>query len=429
MDIIYILPFIILIFCFIIRVPIGLGLIISCSAFFVAAGRNVSDLIDVAMSQLTAQTTLIAIPLFILTANVMNSGKVSEYMFTFCKALVGAKRGALAYINIIVSLIFSGMTGSAMADVSGIGSIEIEEMKKDGYDLPFSGALTAATSVVGPIFPPSIPLVIYAMLAEVSVGALFMAGMIPAVLICIALGVYVWFISKKRNYPKGNSFTKKEFLQYTYKAFPALVTPIILLGGIYGGIVTATESGAIAALYAIFISLFAYRVMGVKDLVGVFKDTAIQVGNIMIMVVGAFVLSHVVASYGISDMISEWFLSITTNPYVFLLFINIIFLFLGMLLDTSIIQFCFLPLAIPIASALGINLIHFGVLTALNFMVGCVSPPYGMLCFIASSVAKAPLQKVFKEVMPMAGVMLVVLLLVTYFPDLVLFMPRLFGLM
>ncbi|MFI3200409.1 MAG: TRAP transporter large permease [Eubacteriales bacterium] len=427
MQILYFLPFIVLIFCFIIRIPVGLSLFISCTIFFISAGRNISDLIDVAMSQLNAQTTLIAIPLFILTANVMNSGKVSEYMFTFTKALVGAKRGALAYINIIVSLIFSGMTGSAMADVSGIGSMELEEMRKDGYDMPFSSALTAATSVVGPIFPPSIPLVIYAMLAGVSVGALFLAGTIPAILICVALGVYVWYISKKRNYPKGKSFTFKEFLNYTYKALPALITPVILLGGIYGGVVTATESGALAALYAIIISVFAYRVLGWKDLLKVFSDTAVQVGNIMIMVIGAFVLSHVVASYGVSDAIAEWFLSITTNKYVFLLFINVVFLGLGMLLDTAIIQFCFLPLAIPVARALGIDMVHFGVLTALNFMVGCATPPYGMLCFIASSVADVPLQKVFKEVLPMAGMMIIILLIVTYWPGLVLFIPNLLG--
>ena len=420
-----ILVLIVMAICFAIKVPIGLSMFCVCVVFFLTSGRNIGMVSDVAMSTLYDNTVLVAVPLFIFTANIMNSGKVTEHMFTFTKALVGRKRGAMAYINIIVSLIFSGMTGSSMADAAGIGTMEIAEMKKDGYDAPFSAAITAATATVGPIFPPSIPLVIYSMLAGVSIGKLFMGGMIPAIMICISLGGYVWYISKKRNYPRGIKFTFKEFIKFTLKASPALLTPVILLGGMYSGIVTATEAGALAALYAIIISAIAYRCISIKTIIKAIKDTVLQTGVIMCIAAAALVLAHVITSTGLSSKIANGFLDITNNKYVFLLVVNLLFLFLGMLFDTQVLQFVFLPVVIPIASALGIDLVHFGVVIIVNMMIGLSSPPYGMLCFTTSSVAKVPVQKVFKEVLPMVAVMIVILLLITYIPVIVMTIPNL----
>ena len=425
MNILYLLPFIILTICFIIKVPIGLSMISAGIIFFMVMGKDVGLAADIAMSSLYSSTVLIAIPLFIFTANIMNSGKVTEHMFTFAKALVGRKRGALAYINIIVSLIFSGMSGSALADAAGIGTMEITEMKKDGYDTAFSCAITASTATVGPIFPPSIPLVIYGLLAETSVGSLFLGGMIPAILICGALGVYVWYISKKRQYPYGVKFSFNEFLKYTLKALPALITPLILLGGIYTGIVTATEAGALAALYAIIISTLAYRVLKVKDFLNAVKNTVKQTALVMTIAIGAFIISHIVSSFGISDKITDWFLCISESKYVFLLIVNVVFLFLGMFLDVGVIQFIFLPLVIPAAVALGVNLIHFGVIVTLNMMIGLSTPPFGMLAFISSGVGKAELKNVFKELIPMCCVMIGILLLITFIPELVTFIPSL----
>ena len=422
--IIILLPLIILVICFIIRVPVGLSMLCACVIYFLAAGKDVGLAATVATSLLYANGTLVAIPLFIFTANIMGSGKVTEYMFTFVKSMIGEKRGAMAYINIVVSLIFSGMTGSASADASGIGIMEISEMKKDGYDMPFSAAITATTSTVGPIFPPSIPLVIYALLAGVSVGKLFMGGMIPAILICIALGIYVYHISKKRSYPKGVKFTFKEFARYTLRAFPALLTPVILLGGIYSGIVTATEAGALAALYTIIISVFIYRCMSLKAFFKVVKTTIIQTGIVMVIAMAALVFAHVVTTTGMGDIIADWFLGITDNKYVFLIIINILFLFLGMLFDTQVLMFVFIPLFIPIATTLGIDMIHFGVILTVNMMIGLSTPPYGMLCYITSGIAKTPLQKVFKEAIPMDIIMIVILLLITYIPPIVMAIPN-----
>ncbi len=418
------IPMILLFICFIIRIPIGLGMIISCGTYFITAGVDLGIISDTIMSQLYASSVMIAIPLFIFTANIMSSGKVTEYMFTFVKALLGDKKGALAHLNIIISLIFSGMTGSAAADAAGLGLIEIEEMRKDGYDMPFSAAITAATATVGPIFPPSIPMVIYAMLAQVSVGKLFLGGMVPAVLICLFLGIYVIFLSHKRNYPGGVKFSSQEFWKYTLRALPALFTPLILLGGIYTGVVTATEAGALAALYTILISFFAYRVLTLRGLLRVIRDTALQTGKIFSVVIGAYVLSYTATSSGLGKLVSGWFLGLTDNKYLFLLILNVMFLFLGMLFDTNVLEFVFLPLVIPVASALGIDLIHLGVILVVNMMIGSVTPPFGMMVFIASGIAREKVQSVFREVLPMATLMILVLVMITYFPPLITFLPN-----
>ena len=419
------LPLLVLTICFIIRVPIGLGMVLSGAIFLMARGLDLGLASDVITSQIYCNGTIVAIPLFIFTANIMNSAKVTEYMFTFVKSLIGKKRGAMAYINIVVSLIFSGMTGSATADAAGIGTMEIAAMNKDGYDSKFSAAITAATATVGPIFPPSIPLVIYAIIAQVSVGKLFLGGMIPAVLICLILGIYVGFVSKKRDYPAGVSFTFKEFSRYTLKALPALMTPVILLGGIYTGFVTATEAGALAALYTIIISLLAYRVMTFKGFVKVIEMTVKQTGVVMAIIAGAYVMSFVVNSSGIAKIIAQWFLGLTSNKYIFLLIVNIVFLFLGMLFDTMVLLFIFLPLVLPVVQALQIDLVHFGVVLVVNIMIGLCTPPYGMLCYITSGIAKVKLNDVFKEIIPMTALMVIVLLLITYIPVLITGLPNL----
>ena len=425
MNMTMILPLLVLALCFVVRFPVTISMIVACFTYLLLAGKSLGIMATVAMSTLYNNTVLVAVPLFIFTANIMNSGRVTEYMFTFSKAVIGNRRGALAYINILVSLIFSGMTGSALADASGIGTLEIEEMRRDGYDDPFTCAITAATATVGPIFPPSIPLVVYGMLASVSVGKLFMGGMIPALLICLALGIYVFVVAKKRNYPKGIKFTGKQFWGYTMQAFPALLTPVILLVGMYSGVVTATEAGVLAALYAVFVSTVVYRCMSGRILLRAVRDTVVQTGIVLSAAVAAFIFSYVVNVSRLGDVVTTAFLGFTSNKYVFLLMINVLFLFLGMLFDSSILQYVFLPLVIPIAQKLGIDMVHFGVLIVVNMMIGLSSPPYGMLCFTVSGMSKTPLHAVFREIIPMVLAMIAVLLLITYVPGIVTYIPNL----
>lgn len=420
-------PMAVLVVTFLLGLPIALDLVAAAVIYLLYCGMDVGIVAEQICQSMFANYTILAVPMFVLMANLMNGGAVSRKLFDFCKACVGPRRGALAYVNVLVSLIFSGMSGSAVADASGIGLIEVQAMKEDGYDAEFSAAITSATSTVGPIIPPSIPLVIYATLSGASVGALFLAGIVPGVILCAFLAGYVWFISKKRSYPKGNSYTFKEFLHFTWGAIPALFTIVILFAGIYGGVMTPTEAGAVAALYALLISTFFYRSLDLKGIWVALRDTALQTGVITIMTAASVVMSYMVAKEGISTAIANWILGVTDNKYILLFLVDIIFIFLGMFLDVSVLQYVFVPLILPVMSALGVNLVHFGVVIVLNMMIGLSTPPFGMCLFIASSISGAKLAKLSKEILPMIAVMLVVLMILTYVPVLTTFLPTICG--
>jgi len=412
------------------RIPIALGMLMSSIYYFALAPGPATGMQMAAtqfLTQLNVKFILIAVPLFVFTAKVMNTGAVTEMIFKFANILVGRWKGGMGHVNVVASIIFSGMTGSAVADASGLGIMEIEAMRKQNYDDGFSCAITAASATIGPIFPPSIPMVFYAMFSGASIGKLFLGGMAPGILIGIALMIYIAYISKKRNYPKGESYNFKEFIKITIRAFPALLTPVILLGGIYSGIVTPTEAGALAAFYAIIISFFIYRTMGLKQLLNVIIDTVKTTGTLSIIVGAAFVFSYIVAIEHIPDMLSGIFLGFTNNKYALLLIINVVFLILGMFIDTSCLQVVFVPMVLPLVNAVGIDLVHFGVVIVLNMMIGLSTPPFGMLLFIVSGISNTPLQTVIKEIFPMILVLIIVLLMVTYIPDIVLFIPRSVG--
>jgi tripartite ATP-independent transporter DctM subunit len=423
------IPILILVVTFVFRIPIALGMVSAGVFYLVARGFDIGIVTDAMMNTMYGNTVILAVPMFIFTANVLNSSKVTEYMFQFCKGLAGNRKGAQGYVNVINSFIFAGMSGSAIADASGLGLMEIEEMEKDGYDRPFSCALTAATATIGPIFPPSIPMVIYSMLSGASVGALFLGGVVPGILLASFLCVYVFVVSKKRNYPAGTKYTLREFVRFTLKAFPILLTPVILLYGIYGGVVTATEAGALAALYALIISVLVYRTMDSKGIVKALKDTALQTGRTTIMTAASAVMSYMVATEGVARNLAATVLSMTDDKYLLLFLINLAFLILGMFIDTSTIQYVFVPMVIPIVSALGINLVHFGVMIVLNMMIGLSTPPFGMLLFITSGLSNTPLKDIAREILPMILVMIALLFLMSYIPGIVTALPLMAGAM
>lgn len=418
------IPILMLLITFALNIPVTYGMIAAGAFYLLYTGADLGIVLSQTMGSLYTGYVLMAIPLFIFTANVMNSGKVTDAMFDFSKAVVGRRKGALAHVNIVISLIFSGMTGSAIADAAGIGRMEIEAMRKDGYDLPFSCAITAASATIGPIFPPSIPFVIYAMLSGTSVGQLFLGGMVPGILIACVLGLYVSYIAKKRHYPPGKTFGGKEFWRTTFRAIPALFTPIILLVGIYTGVMTPTEAGAVAALYALIISLVFYRTMTLKTFLKTIRDTVVASGQITILTGSAAVFSYIVARENIPAMVSDAFASITHSPYIFLLFINIMFLVLGMFLDTAVLQYVFLPMVLPLAKSLGLDMVHFGVIVCLNMMIGLITPPFGFTLFVTSGISGTPFAQVAREILPMVLVLLVLLLILTYFPGIITFLPR-----
>ncbi|MGM8212296.1 TRAP transporter large permease [Virgibacillus sp. W0430] len=425
MDSILIFTILIFVISFIIRVPVAIGMILTSIFYFVMKGQDIGTVSDVLLSNLFSSYTILVVPLFIFTAEVMNSGYVTDKIFTFANALVGRYKGGMGHVNVVASSVFSGMSGSAVADASGLGKMEIEAMRKQGYDDGFSAAITSASATIGPLFPPSIPLVIYAMLSGASVGALFLAGMVPAILLAVALMLYIVYIARKRDYPRGPKYTLRSFLTYSFQAIPALLTPVILLIGIYTGIMTPTEAGAIAALYALIISIFVYRTMGVKKLSIVFKNTVKTTGNLGLIVGAAYCFSYIVAYEQIPALISDFMLGLTDNPYVMLLVINIFFLIMGMFVDTMVMTLVFIPMVLPFVETMGIDPVHFGVMIVLNMMIGLSTPPFGMLLFITSGISGTPLNKIIKEIWPLILVMLVVLGLVTYIPEISLFLPNL----
>lgn len=427
MNLALVVALIIFILIFLLRMPISLGMLAAGAFYFLLSGTDLGSVANFVTSTYYSNYVIIAVPLFIYTANIMNTGKVTEMVFKFAGALCGGRRGALGHVNIIASLIFSGMTGSAIADASGLGKMEIDSMKKAGYDDGFSCAITAASATIGPIFPPSIPLVMYAMISGASVGALFLGGMIPAILVCVGLMIYVSIVSKKRNYPAEEKLPLKQFIRFTFQSIPALLTPVILLVGIYTGVMTPTEAGAVAAIYAIIISYLAYKSMSLKGLISIIKTTVVDTGSVSLMIGAASVISYIVAREQIATQLGNFVLNITDNKYVFLLIVNVIILILGMFIDTSTIQLIFVPIMIPIAKALGIDLIHFGLVVTLNMMIGLSTPPFGMLLFITSGISGTPLKKVIKEIKWPIIAMIIVLFIITYIPETVLFLPRLVG--
>ncbi len=428
------LPLLVFLICFVliflIRIPIAPGMLMASLFYFALATGPAADMGMAATQFLTnmnSKFVLIAVPLFVFMAEVMNTGRVTDMIFKFANAVVGRRRGALGHVNVVASIIFSGMTGSALADASGLGMMEIKAMNDNGYERGFSSAVTAASATIGPIFPPSIPMIFYSMLSGASIGALFIGGMIPGLLVGAALMVYIAVIAKIRNYPRGEKLSFKETMSITGKAMPALLSVIVLLGGIYTGIVTPTEAGALAALYAILVSFFVYKAMGIKQLGTVVLNTVKTTGTLSLLVGTAYAFSYIVAIEHIPDAVAGWLLTVTNNKYVLLLLINIVFIILGMFIDTMCITLVFIPIVLPLINALGIDLVHFGVMITLNMMIGLSTPPFGMLLFVVSGISKTPLKEVIKEILPMLLVLFGVLFFVTYVPGVVLFLPRLLG--
>lgn len=415
---------IIFVLIFLLRMPIPMGMMTACVFYFLVSGDNPKMVAQQTLKTFYTNYTIIAVPLFIFAANIMNSGKVTDKVFGFAMGFVGRFKGGLGHVNVLASLIFSGMTGSAIADASGLGKMEIDAMRAEGYDDGFSCAITAASATIGPIFPPSIPMVIYSMLSGASVGALFMGGMVPAVLLALALMVYIIFIAHKRNYPISEKMGLQKFLRYTFNAIPAILTPVILLVGIYTGVMTPTEAGAVAGLYALIVAVVGYRVLKWDAFKQVLIDTVKSTGSTSIMIGAATCISYIVAKEHVATTVATFITGFTDNKYVFLLIVNIAILILGMFIDTSVIQVVFVPILLPIATAFGIDLVHFGLVCIFNMMIGLSTPPFGMLLFITSGISGTPLKDVIKEIWLPLLAMIIVLLIITYVPDVVLFLPR-----
>jgi tripartite ATP-independent transporter DctM subunit len=402
---------------------------ISAVLYLLIAGVDLSTVMNTMVIQYENQFILMAVPLFIFTAKVMNAGKLTDRLFDFAKVLVGPLRGGLGHVNIISSIIFAGMSGSEIADVAGLGTVEIKAMKDAGYDGPFACAVTCASATIGPIIPPSIPMIIYSMLSGASVGYLFLGGVIPGFILALVLMILVYILAGIRNYPTGHWLHGKEFVKILLRSFFILMAPVILLGGIYGGIFTPTEAAGVVGVYVLILSLFVYRTLGLKALYKVFIETVVSSGFVSFIVACAFLFGYVVAREEIPALITQTFigLGLMKSQMTVLLSLNVLFLILGCIIDVSSILLILVPLVLPLVTEAGIDLVHFGVVTVFNLMIALDTPPFGPTAFITSGISGTPLSQVMREMLIFIAFELLALAIITYFPDTVLWIPRLAG--
>jgi len=371
---------------------------------------------------------LLAVPLFVFAANIMNAGTVSERIFDFCRILVGRMRGGLAQVDILVSVIFSGMSGSAIADAAGPGLVTIKQMlKKPEYTPGFAGAVVVASATLGPIIPPSIPMVIYALVSGASVGALFLGGVVPGLCMTVLMMAVVHFIATKRNMPREDPIPFKEWPAILFRGALPLSMPIVLLSGIYSGAFTPTEAAAVAALHALILAAFVFRALSWRAFWGVVLESTRSSAVITIILAGSFMLNYAFTSEGVPQAMAAWVDGLHLSKLQFLFMVNALFLILGCFLDVSVLLLVFVPMLLPAAKLLGIDLVHFGVLVVLNMMIGLIHPPFGMLLFVTKALTGIPIGDMMREGWLFLVMLLGLLIAMTVFPEIVLWLPQTMG--
>jgi tripartite ATP-independent transporter DctM subunit len=416
-----------LILLLLLRVPIGFCLLLSSLSYILYVGNIPWAIMTQRLVGGVDSFTLMAVPFFILAGQFMNAAKITDRLFDFARALVGHIPGGLGHANVVASIFFAGMSGAAVADAGGLGSIEIEAMKKDGYSVDYAAAITAASSTIGPIIPPSIPMIVFGVFAETSVAALFAAGIIPGLLMGVFLMILIYRHAVIKGYKRYPMISFLGFCKAFISAIPPLLTPLILVGGIFGGIFTPTEAGAVAALYALVLGVFFYKTLDFKTIKEVILNSAWTTGIVMIVAMGASLFSYVITLEKIPVILGELILSLTENRYIILLIINLFLLFIGCFLEPISAMIIFLPMFIPLCAKLEINMVHFGVMMILNLMIGLLTPPVGLVLFVVSDVAKISFERLVRTTFPFLLPLLAVLAIVTYIEDVCLWLPRLFG--
>ncbi|MDB2338347.1 TRAP transporter large permease, partial [Amylibacter sp.] len=401
--------------------PIGYSIMLASVVYLGFSGLDIALAGEKILQGFYLSTILIAVPLFIVAANIMNAGTITDRLLNFCVAAVGRFKGGLGHVNVVASLIFSGMSGSAVADAAGIGKIIIEMMTKDNrYSRGYAAAITAASATIGPIIPPSIPMVLYALVSKASIGSLFLAGILPGLIMGFVLMLMNYYMAGKRGFAMEDPIPLRELPRKTANAFPALLMPVILLYGIYGGVTTPTEAAAIAAFYALLLAGLFYRALSFRALFNVFVESARSSASVGIVIGGAFILNFIVISEQIPQSIAALLEGTDVNPIIFLITVNVLILALGCILDATTIILVIVPLFIPTCEVLGIDLVHFGVLVVVNSMIGLITPPYGILLFVINAVTDIPLREIISEIWAFLIVLIAALLVMLLTPDLVL---------
>ena len=412
----------------VLRVPIAFSMLAAGVAYLAVNGSDVGQVAEQALNGLYSNFVLIAIPMFVFAANVMNAGTISDRLWSFSNAVVGRFRGGLGQVSVLIGLLFASMTGSAIADAAGPGLVTYRAMTKvGGYKPGFAISITAASATIAPVVPPSIPMILYAVIANVSVGAMFLAGIVPGLMMAASLMLVIAVMARVRNLPVGEAVGFGEAFRLFRRAFLPMLMPVIILVGIYSGAFTPTEAAVVAGLYAIVLSVFVYRAFGWRELAAIALESARSTGMIGLMIAGAFLINYAVTA----EQVGEWFAALTDgagfSALELFLVINLALLVAGCFLDTGTLMLVIVPLLLPAVHAHGIDPVHFGVVIVVNLMVGMITPPYGLLLFVLSGLSKAPLGEMFREIWPFVGALVVVLLLLVFFPVLVVGLPHYFG--
>lgn len=411
-----------------IRLPLALVMFGGGAVYLFTTRQDIGLLVGQVMGQMTAMYVLVAIPMFILAANIMNAASISDRLWAMANALVGRFRGGMGHVTVLVSMIFSSMSGSAITDAAGPGLVAVRMMREIGkYPAGLACAITAAAATIAPIIPPSIPLVIYALISGASIGALFLAGLVPGVLMGLALMIAIWLIAKRRNIPAAEHVSVSQLPGVMLRATPSLTLPVVLLGGIWSGVFSPTESAAVAALWALILGTVLYRKIKVSTLRAVFAESSRQTATTMLLVASAFILNYAIANERLADGLVSAIAAMQLSQMQFMLVVNLFFLVLGCFLDGSVMMLVFVPLLMPSVRALGIDITYFGIVVTLNFMIGLITPPYGLLLFVMSSLTRVPLIEIIREVWPFVLTLAVLLLTLTWFPQIILFLPHAFG--
>ena len=408
--------------------PIAYAMIAGGSVYLIATGQDTGLMAEQIMNGMFDSYLLLAVPLFILAANLMNAGNISDRLLAFCMVAVGRFRGGLAHVNVVANILFAGMSGSAVADAAGLGKLITEMMTKTGRYTPgFSAALTAAASTIAPIIPPSIPLVLFALVSDTSIGYLFIGGVLPGLLMGVSLMTAIAISARVRNFQPDKVVPLRELPRRTIEAFPVLMLPVILIVGLRGGAMTPTEAAAVAALYALFLAAVVYRALPFADFVRHLTDAARATATVGIIISGAFALNYVAASENLPNQVATLIQQANLSPMAFMLCINLLFLMLGCLFDTTILLLVLVPMLIPSCRALGIDLVYFGVVIVVNMMIGLITPPFGVLLFVMNGVTGIPLAAIIREIWLFIAVLITVLAVLVFVPDVPLYLPRALG--
>ena len=411
-----------------IGMPIAYAIMLASFVYLSIGGQDIGLSGKILLDGVYSSFILLAVPLFIIAANIMNAGTISDRLLRFCVGLVGRFKGGMGHVNVVASLIFSGMSGSAVADAAGIGKIIIDMMTRTGhYTRGYAAAITAASATIGPIIPPSIPMVLYALVSNTSIGYLFLAGIVPGLIMGMVLMMMNTVISYKRGFGTEEPIPLRELPALTVDAFPALLMPAILLYGIYGGVTTPTEAAAIAALYALILASVFYRALSLGQFYRILVESARSSAAVGLVIGGALILNYIVASENIPNIMASYFVELDISPLAFLIAVNVILLLLGCLLDATTLILVIIPLFLPACRMLEIDLVHFGVVAIINCMIGLITPPYGILLFVINAVTRIPLGEIIREVIPFLIVLVLALLVMILVPEIVLWLPRKFG--